>query len=116
TAAGDDDADREGNGGAEKGVARLVGGDTPGLGGVSVGLPRIRRPPVRAGPPRRRRPAAAHALHRGRLRRQARAVTGPATSQLRHQLPLLVWLVLVWILLWGSWSGADLLSGAVIAV
>jgi multicomponent Na+:H+ antiporter subunit E len=43
-------------------------------------------------------------------------VTGPATSQLRHQLPLLVWLVLVWILLWGSWSWADLLSGIVIAV
>lgn len=43
-------------------------------------------------------------------------MTGPATSQLRHQLPLLVWLVLVWILLWGSWSWADLLSGTVIAV
>jgi multicomponent Na+:H+ antiporter subunit E len=43
-------------------------------------------------------------------------VTGPATSQLRHQLPLLAWLVLVWILLWGSWSWADLLSGIVVAV
>jgi multicomponent Na+:H+ antiporter subunit E len=35
--------------------------------------------------------------------------------QLRHQLPLLVWLVLVWNLLWGTWSWANLLSGLVIA-
>ena len=31
--------------------------------------------------------------------------------QLRHQLPLLLWLVLVWMLLWGTWSWANLLSG-----
>ena len=43
-------------------------------------------------------------------------MTGPAASQLRHQLPLLVWLVLVWILLWGSWSWADLISGIVVAL
>ncbi|MGY1834716.1 Na+/H+ antiporter subunit E [Blastococcus sp. SYSU DS0510] len=36
--------------------------------------------------------------------------------QLRHQLPLLVWLVLVWNLLWGTWSWANLLSGAVVAL
>ncbi len=37
-------------------------------------------------------------------------------SRLRHQLPLLVWLVLVWVLLWGTFSWANLLSGALIAV
>jgi multicomponent Na+:H+ antiporter subunit E len=36
--------------------------------------------------------------------------------QLRHQLPLLVWLVLVWMLLWGTWSWANLISGAVLAL
>ncbi|SNR37907.1 Na+/H+ antiporter subunit E [Blastococcus mobilis] len=36
--------------------------------------------------------------------------------QLRHQLPLLVWLVLVWNLLWGTWSWANLLSGIVVAL
>ncbi len=39
----------------------------------------------------------------------------PGTG-LRHQLPLLVWLVLVWILLWGTWSWANLLSGAAVAL
>jgi multicomponent Na+:H+ antiporter subunit E len=43
-------------------------------------------------------------------------VTGPAASQLRHQLPLLAWLVLVWILLWGTWSWANLLSGLLVAL
>ncbi len=36
--------------------------------------------------------------------------------QLRHQLPLLVWLVLVWMLLWGTWSWANLISGTVLAL
>ena len=36
--------------------------------------------------------------------------------QLRHQLPLLVWLVLVWNLLWGTWSWANLISGTVLAL
>ncbi len=36
--------------------------------------------------------------------------------QLRHQLPLLVWLVLVWNLLWGTWSWANLLSGVLVAL
>jgi multicomponent Na+:H+ antiporter subunit E len=36
--------------------------------------------------------------------------------RLRHQLPLLAWLVVVWILLWGSWSWANLLSGAAVAL
>jgi multicomponent Na+:H+ antiporter subunit E len=36
--------------------------------------------------------------------------------QLRHQLPLLVWLVLVWILLWGTWSWANLISGTLLAL
>jgi multicomponent Na+:H+ antiporter subunit E len=35
---------------------------------------------------------------------------------LRHQLPLLAWLVLVWMLLWGTWSWANLISGTVLAV
>jgi multicomponent Na+:H+ antiporter subunit E len=43
-------------------------------------------------------------------------VTGPAAGQLRHQLPLLVWLVLVWILLWGTWSWANVLSGLLVAL
>jgi multicomponent Na+:H+ antiporter subunit E len=43
--------------------------------------------------------------------------TAPATAhRLRHQLPLLVWLVLVWVLLWGTWSWANLISGAIVAV
>ncbi|MCF6744313.1 Na+/H+ antiporter subunit E [Blastococcus sp. KM273128] len=39
-----------------------------------------------------------------------------ATYRLRHQLPLLVWLVLVWNLLWGTWSWANLLGGIVVAL
>jgi multicomponent Na+:H+ antiporter subunit E len=42
---------------------------------------------------------------------------GSATAhRLRHQLPLLAWLVLVWMLLWGTWSWANLISGVVVAV
>ena len=37
-------------------------------------------------------------------------------SRLRHQLPLLAWLVLVWILLWGTWSWANVLSGVTVAL
>ncbi len=37
-------------------------------------------------------------------------------ARLRTQLPLLAWLVLVWILLWGTWSWANLLGGLVIAL
>jgi multicomponent Na+:H+ antiporter subunit E len=37
-------------------------------------------------------------------------------NRLRHQLPLLVWLVLVWNLLWGTWSWANLISGVVVAL
>lgn len=33
-----------------------------------------------------------------------------------HQLPLLAWLVLVWNLLWGTWSWANLLGGVALAV
>jgi multicomponent Na+:H+ antiporter subunit E len=36
--------------------------------------------------------------------------------RLRHQVPLLAWLVLVWILLWGTWSWANLLSGVLVAL
>jgi multicomponent Na+:H+ antiporter subunit E len=36
--------------------------------------------------------------------------------RLRHQLPLLLWLVLVWNLLWGTWSWANLLGGVVVAL
>lgn len=43
-------------------------------------------------------------------------MSGPAAGQLRHQLPLLGWLVLVWILLWGTWSWANLLSGMAVAL
>jgi multicomponent Na+:H+ antiporter subunit E len=39
-----------------------------------------------------------------------------AGHRVRHQLPLLVWLVLVWILLWGTWSWANLLSGLAVAL
>jgi multicomponent Na+:H+ antiporter subunit E len=42
-------------------------------------------------------------------------VSGPSAGQLRHQLPLLGWLVLVWILLWGTWSWANVLSGLLVA-
>jgi multicomponent Na+:H+ antiporter subunit E len=42
---------------------------------------------------------------------------GPAvTHRLRHQMPLLIWLVLVWNLLWGTWSWANLISGIVVAL
>jgi multicomponent Na+:H+ antiporter subunit E len=40
----------------------------------------------------------------------------PAGPRLRHQLPLLIWLVVVWILLWGTWSWANLLSGVAVAL
>ena len=43
-------------------------------------------------------------------------MSGPSAGQLRHQLPLLIWLVLVWILLWGTWSWANVLSGLVVAL
>jgi multicomponent Na+:H+ antiporter subunit E len=36
--------------------------------------------------------------------------------QVRHQLPVTIWLVLVWILLWGTWSWANLLSGLAVAL
>jgi multicomponent Na+:H+ antiporter subunit E len=39
-----------------------------------------------------------------------------AAHRFRHQLPLLLWLVLVWNLLWGTWSWANLLSGALVAL
>jgi multicomponent Na+:H+ antiporter subunit E len=39
-----------------------------------------------------------------------------AGSRLRHQLPLLAWLVFVWILLWGTWSWANLISGVTVAL
>jgi multicomponent Na+:H+ antiporter subunit E len=43
--------------------------------------------------------------------------SAPATAhRLRHQLPLLAWLVVVWILLWGTWSWANLISGVIVAV
>jgi multicomponent Na+:H+ antiporter subunit E len=42
--------------------------------------------------------------------------TGAPEHRLRHQLPLLVWLVLVWNLLWGTWSWANLLSGIAVAL
>jgi len=45
-------------------------------------------------------------------------VTAPdvALRRLRDQVPLLVALVLVWNLLWGTWSWANLVSGIVVAV
>ncbi|TFV60806.1 Na+/H+ antiporter subunit E [Geodermatophilus sp. DF01-2] len=39
-----------------------------------------------------------------------------AVGRLRHQLPLLLWLVAVWNLLWGTWSWANLISGVVVAL
>ncbi len=39
-----------------------------------------------------------------------------ALRRLRDQLPLLVALVLVWNLLWGTWSWANLISGTVVAL
>ena len=44
------------------------------------------------------------------------AVHGGLVHRVRHQLPLLVWLVLVWILLWGTWSWANLISGILVAL
>ena len=40
----------------------------------------------------------------------------PVATRLRHQVPLVVWLVLVWMLLWGTPSWANLLSGLVVAL
>ncbi len=40
----------------------------------------------------------------------------PAATRLRHQVPLLVWLVVVWMLLWGTWSWANLLSGLLVSL
>ena len=38
------------------------------------------------------------------------------TRRVLVHLPVLGWLVLVWVLLWGTWSWANLLSGALVAV
>jgi multicomponent Na+:H+ antiporter subunit E len=40
----------------------------------------------------------------------------PSRTRLRHQLPLLGWLVLVWVLLWGTWSWANVLSGLLVGL
>jgi multicomponent Na+:H+ antiporter subunit E len=40
----------------------------------------------------------------------------PAATRLRHQVPLIAWLVLVWMLLWGTLSWANLLSGLLVAL
>ena len=40
----------------------------------------------------------------------------PAATRLRHQVPLIAWLVLVWMLLWGTWSWANLISGLLVAL
>ncbi|SDN53230.1 Na+/H+ antiporter subunit E [Geodermatophilus sp. DSM 45219] len=40
----------------------------------------------------------------------------PAATRLRYQGPLIAWLVLVWVLLWGTFSWANLLSGLVVAL
>jgi multicomponent Na+:H+ antiporter subunit E len=40
----------------------------------------------------------------------------PAATRLRHQVPLVVWLVVVWMLLWGTWSWANVLSGLLVAL
>jgi multicomponent Na+:H+ antiporter subunit E len=39
-----------------------------------------------------------------------------AGSRVGHQLPLLLWLVVVWVLLWGTWSWANVLSGLLVGV
>ena len=44
------------------------------------------------------------------------AVHGGLGHRVRHQLPLLVWIVLVWILLWGTWSWANLISGVLVSL
>jgi multicomponent Na+:H+ antiporter subunit E len=47
---------------------------------------------------------------------QGHGTVEPAGLRLRHQLPLLAWLVVVWILLWGTWSWANVLSGIAVAL
>ncbi|RZU34221.1 Na+/H+ antiporter subunit E [Blastococcus saxobsidens] len=42
--------------------------------------------------------------------------TPESGHRVRHQIPLLVWLVLVWNLLWGTWSWANLLGGVAVAL
>jgi multicomponent Na+:H+ antiporter subunit E len=42
--------------------------------------------------------------------------SAPASSGLRHQLPLLAWLVVVWMLLWGTFSWANVVSGLVVGL
>ncbi len=44
------------------------------------------------------------------------ATHGGLRHRVRHQFPLLAWLVLVWNLLWGTWSWANLITGIVVAV
>ena len=46
----------------------------------------------------------------------AMAPDGGAAARLRTQVPLLLWLVLVWILLWGTWSWGNLLCGVVVSL
>ena len=40
----------------------------------------------------------------------------PVAARLRHGTPVLLWLVLVWNLLWGTWSWANVMSGIVVAL
>ncbi|MGY1600684.1 Na+/H+ antiporter subunit E [Geodermatophilus sp. SYSU D00815] len=40
----------------------------------------------------------------------------PAPARWGHHLPPVLWLVLVWMLLWGTWSWANLLSGLLLAL
>ncbi len=47
---------------------------------------------------------------------RASAPDAGAAARLRTQVPLLAWLVLVWILLWGTWSWANLLGGVAVAL
>ena len=42
-------------------------------------------------------------------------VAGSGWDRVLHQLPLLGWLVLIWNLLWGTWSWANLISGLLVA-
>lgn len=43
-------------------------------------------------------------------------MTGRVAARVGHQLPLRGWLVLVWVLLWGDVSWANVLSGLVVAL
>ena len=96
-------------------------GATAAMVAVTVALTCVAGPLYGVHRPGRRRDLLDRTpVHRGRVStdpypaEEGRVTAGPAASRLRHQLPLLAWLVVVWILLWGTFSWANVRRRALV--